>query len=141
MSIEADGQLYEGDYLMGAISNSTSVAGLLTIKREYVDLSDGMFELLLIKAPKDPMELAELVHMLSIQNFYETSMITFVNAKEFHIRSSSDISWTLDGEFQEGAEEIYIKNLEGAIDMVLPEKKAESFDRFFSTMDFKYGLR
>jgi YegS/Rv2252/BmrU family lipid kinase len=141
MSIEADGQLYEGDYLMGAISNSTSVAGLLTIKREYVDLSDGMFELLLIKAPKDPMELAELVHMLSIQNFYETSMITFVNAKEFHIRSSSDISLTLDGEFQEGAEEIYIKNLEGAIDMVLPEKKAESFDRFFSTMDFKYGLR
>ena len=76
MAIEADGQLYEGDYLLGAISNSTSVAGLLTIKREYVDMSDGMFELLLIKTPKDPLELAELVHMLGLQNFYDTNMIT-----------------------------------------------------------------
>ena len=122
MAIEADGKLYEGDYLLGAVSNSTSVAGLLTLKREYVDLSDGMFELLLIKNPKDPLELAELVHYLSTQNFYDTGMITFVNAKEFHIRADKAVSWTLDGEFQEGAEEICIRNLESAIDMVLPKK-------------------
>ncbi len=121
MSIEADGQLYEGDYLLGAISNSTSVAGLLTIKREYVDLSDGMFELLLIKTPKDPLELAELVHMLTLQNFYDTNMITFVNAREFHIRAGKDVSWTLDGEYQEGTEEITIHNMKGAIDMILPK--------------------
>ncbi len=123
MAIEADGQLYEGDYLLGAISNSTSVAGLLTIKREYVDLSDGMFELLLIKTPKDPLELAELVHMLTLQNFYDTNMITFVNAKEFHIRASKDVSWTLDGEYQEGAEDITIHNMKGAIDMILPKMR------------------
>lgn len=142
MAIEADGQLYEGDYLLGAISNSTSVAGLLTIRREYVDLSDGMFELLLIKTPKDPLELAELVHMLSIQNFYDTNMITFVNAKEFHIHASSDVSWTLDGEYQEGAEEICIRNLEGAIDMVLPEKKpADAEELFLGGFEVKYGLK
>lgn len=122
MSIEADGQIYEGDYLLGAISNSTSVAGLLTIKREYVDLSDGMFELLLIKTPKDPLELAELVHMLGMQNFYDTDMITFLNAREFHIKAARDVSWTLDGEYQEGAEEITVQAMKGAIDLVLPEK-------------------
>ena len=126
MAIEADGKLYEGDYLLGAISNSTSVAGLLTIRREYVDLSDGMFELLLIKSPKDPLELAELLLMLRQQNFYQTNMITFVNAREFHIRSSSDVAWTLDGEFQEGAEEIHIQNMKGAIDMILPENIEEA---------------
>ena len=130
MAIEADGTLYEGDYLLGAISNSTSVAGLLTIRREYVDLSDGMFEMLLIKAPKDPLELAELLLMLQQQNFYQTNMITFVNAREFHIRASSDVSWTLDGEYQEGAEEIHIRNLEGAIDLMLPVKKADAPDPF-----------
>ena len=123
MAIEADGTMYEGDYLLGAISNSTSVGGVLNIREEYVDLSDGMFELLLIKVPKDPLELAELVHMLSLQNFYDTNMITFVNAREFHIRADKAISWTLDGEYQEGAEEICIRNMKGAIDMVLPEKK------------------
>lgn len=131
MAIEADGQLYEGDYLLGAISNSTSVAGLLTIKREYVDMSDGMFELLLIKTPKDPLELAELVHMLGLQNFYDTNMITFLNAKEFHIKSGSDVSWTLDGEYQEGLEEIHIRNMEGAIDMVLPKKRPKN-DGFYN---------
>ena len=131
MAIEADGQLYEGDYLLGAISNSTSVAGLLTIKREYVDMSDGMFELLLIKTPKDPLELAELVHMLGLQNFYDTNMITFLNAKEFHIKSGSDVSWTLDGEYQEGLEEIHIRNMEGAIDMVLPKKRPKK-DGFYN---------
>ena len=130
MAIEADGTLYEGDYLLGAISNSTSVAGLLTIRREYVDLSDGMFEMLLIKAPKDPLELAELLLMLQQQNFYQTNMITFVNAREFHIRASSDVSWTLDGEYQEGTEEIHIRNLEGAIDLMLPVKKADAPDPF-----------
>ena len=131
MAIEADGQLYEGDYLLGAISNSTSVAGLLTIKREYVDMSDGMFELLLIKTPKDPLELADLVHMLGLQNFYDTNMITFLNAKEFHIKSGSDVSWTLDGEYQEGLEEIHIRNMEGAIDMVLPKKRPKN-DGFYN---------
>ncbi len=126
MSIEADGELYEGDYLLGAISNSTSVAGILTIKREYVDLSDGMFELLLIKAPKDPLELAELMHMLSLQDFYASSMVTFVNAREFHIKAGKDVSWTLDGEYQEGAEEICIKNMPGAIDLILPKKTEET---------------
>ena len=122
MAFEADGVLYEGDYLLGAISNSTSVGGLLTLKREYVDLSDGMFELLLIKTPKDPLELAELAHMLSIQDFYNSNMITFINASEFHIRTDRNVSWTLDGEYQEGAEEICIRNLAGIIDMVLPKK-------------------
>jgi YegS/Rv2252/BmrU family lipid kinase len=130
MAIEADGILYEGDYLLGAISNCTSVAGVLTIRSEYVDLNDGMFELLLIKAPKDPLEMAELLLMLQQQNFYDTNMITFVNAREFHIRAGSDVDWTLDGEFQEGAEEIVIRNLEGAIDMVLPEKREPAPDPF-----------
>lgn len=135
MAIEADGQLYEGDYLLGAISNSTSVAGLLTIKREYVDLSDGMFELLLIKTPKDPLELAELVHMLTLQNFYDTNMITFVNAREFRIRAPKDVSWTLDGEYQEGSEEILIKNMKGAIDMILPRPSSPAEEYYWPTVD------
>ena len=36
----------------------------------------------------------------------------------------------VDGEFQEGAEEIVIRNLEGAIDMVLPEKREPAPDPF-----------
>lgn len=66
----------------GAISNSTSIAGILTLKPELVDMSDGLFELILVKAPRDLIEVADLAHLVTTQN-YESSMLTFVNAKEF----------------------------------------------------------
>ena len=118
MAIEADGALYEGEYLFGAISNSTSIAGILTLKKEYVDMSDGLFELLLIKAPRDLLELTEIVHMLTTQNF-ESDMVTFISAKDFKIKADKDISWTLDGEYQEGCEEIEVENLHDAIDIII----------------------
>ena len=118
MAIEADGITYEGDYIFGAISNSTSIAGILTLKPEFVDMSDGMFELLLVKAPRDLIELAEIVHMLTTQN-YESEMLTFMNAAEFHIHANAETSWTLDGEYQEGCEEIKVENLHHAIRLMM----------------------
>jgi diacylglycerol kinase family enzyme len=78
MIIEADGQIYEGDYIFGAISNATSVGGILTLNPDYVDMSDGKFELLLVKAPKDLIDLTEIVYMLSSQD-YNSNILTFIN--------------------------------------------------------------
>lgn len=118
MAIEADGVTYEDDYIFGAISNSTSIAGILTLKPELVDMSDGLFELILVKAPRDLIEVADLAHLVTTQN-YESSMLTFVNAKEFHIHASSETSWTLDGEYQEGCEEILVENKHHAINLMI----------------------
>ena len=127
MAFEADGVHYEGDYVFGAISNSTSIAGILTLKEEYVDMRDGLFELLLIKAPRDLLELTEIVHMLTTQN-YESNMLTFVNAKSFKIHADKEVSWTLDGEYQEGSEEIRVENLHQAIEIVMREKQPVAID-------------
>lgn len=56
-----------------------------------------MFELLLIKAPQDLIELAEIVRMLTTQN-YESDMLTFVNASEFLIHANcGDLGrWTVN---------------------------------------------
>lgn len=118
MKIEADGVVYEDDYIFGAISNSTTLAGILTIKPEYVDMSDGFFEMLLVKAPKNIIDLTEIVHMLSTQN-YNTDKITFVNSEKFIVSTSEDIAWSLDGEYQEGCDEIHIQNLHHAIDIMI----------------------
>ncbi len=118
MKIEADGVVYEDDYIFGAISNSTTLAGILTIKPEYVDMSDGFFEMLLVKAPKNIIDLTEIVHMLSTQN-YNTDKITFVNSEKFIASTSEDIAWSLDGEYQEGCDEIHIQNLHHAIDIMI----------------------
>ena len=118
MIIEADGQIYEDDYIFGAISNSTSLAGILTLNPKLVDMSDGRFELLLVKAPNDLIDLAEIVYMLNSQN-YESNKLVFINGSEFKIHADKDTSWSLDGEYQEGCEEIEIKNLHHAIELMM----------------------
>ena len=79
-------------------------------------MNDGLFELLLIKSPKNIIELTKIVNALTTQN-YESDMLTFINAREFKIRASSDVPWSLDGEYQQGSEEIHIENLHNAIEI------------------------
>ena len=122
LKIEANGMPYEDDYIFGAISNSTSLAGILTLDPQYVDMNDGLFELLLVRSPKNPIELAEIVYMLTTQN-YESNKITFVNADSFTIYADENMDWSLDGEYQEGRERIEIENLHNAIDIVVNDKE------------------
>ena len=122
LKIEANGMPYEDDYIFGAISNSTSLAGILTLDPQYVDMNDGLFELLLVRSPKNPIDLAEIVYMLTTQN-YESNKITFVNADSFTIYADENMDWSLDGEYQEGCERIEIENLHNAIDIVVNDKE------------------
>ena len=118
MKIETDDKKFEGDYIFGAISNSTSVGGILTLKPELVDMSDGEFEMLLVRAPRDLIELGAIVPMITSQN-YDGDMITFVNGSRFKVHANKETSWSLDGEYQEGAEENDIINQHNAIDLII----------------------
>ncbi len=122
MIIEADGKRFEDDYIFGAISNSTSVGGVLNLKPELVDMSDGEFEMLLVKKPADVVELGFMIRMITSQT-YEEPLITFVNGKNFTIHANAETSWSLDGEYQEGCEEITVENLHNAIDLVMNGKR------------------
>ncbi len=109
-----DGGVVEDRFLFGAISNSTSVGGVLTLAEDQVDMSDGKFELLLIRAPKDLMELAECVRALQKQT-YNCTMITFLNTERVKVTASKDMSWTLDGEREEGHACVEVECLHHAI--------------------------
>ena len=112
--IELSDRVIEDDYLFGAISNSTSVGGVLTIDPKRVELADGMFELLLVRAPKDLAELSECVVALQKQT-YNCGMITFLSTNKLTVYTNGQLSWTLDGERAEGTEVTAIENLHNAI--------------------------
>ncbi len=121
MKFVADGKTIEDDFIFGAVCNSTSVGGIITIDPKMVDLSDGMFEILLIRLPKDVFELNEIVVALSSKK-YNTKMITFLSAKEITVETNEDVNWTLDGEYAYGEKLINIKNLNKAIRFIAPNK-------------------
>ena len=112
--MEIDGQVVEDDFLFGAISNSTSVGGILTLSPDMVDLADGQLEILLVRAPRNLTELAECVQAVQTQK-YECAMITFRSAKKVRIFANPFMPWTLDGEREEGHEQVDVENLHHAI--------------------------
>lgn len=111
---------YGGKYVFGAISNSTSVGGILTLDQNLVDMNDGEFEVLLIKSPGNIIELNQIIIALTTGNF-KSPMISFFSTDEVEIIADEDMPWTLDGEFQEGSSRIDVKNIHDAIRLMVPK--------------------
>lgn len=108
----------EGDYIFGAVSNSTSVGGILTLDKNVVDLNDGLFELLLVKYPRNMSELAEVIKALTSQKYDSPSLI-FHPAKKLSVAADPGMDWTLDGEFAKGSAGVEIENLHSAVNIVV----------------------
>ena len=115
--MEIDDEVIEDDFLFGAICNSTSIGGILTLPPNRVDMGDGLFEVMLIRAPRHLTEIGDC--LLAVQNqCYNCGMITFRSAKSIKITASPFLSWTLDGEKADGYTEITVENLHQAIRIV-----------------------
>lgn len=114
MRFEADGQIYEGDYLFGAISNSTSIAGMVKLDEEMVKLNDGLLELLLIRYPQSLDELGRVAINLNMQN-YDYPAITMVQVRKIVVSNPDHTPFTLDGEYGSDEERIKIENVPHAI--------------------------
>ena len=112
--IEMDGQVIEDDFLFGAISNSTSVGGILTLSPEIVDMADGQMEVLLVRAPRNLTEITECIQAVQSQK-YSCAMITFRSTSKVRIFADPDMPWTLDGEKEEGHAEVTAENLHHAV--------------------------
>lgn len=121
VSLELDGELIEDEFLFGAICNSTSVGGILTLDPKQVDMSDGRFEVLLVRAPKDLVEIGECIQALQKQS-YNCNMITFRSVKQAVITADPDMLWTLDGEREEGHSRVEVENLHHAIRILRQEE-------------------
>ena len=57
MTIRYEDQEVSGKFLYGMITNSDSVGGFKHIVGKDVKLNDGVFEVVLIKEPRKPMEM------------------------------------------------------------------------------------
>lgn len=129
MAVKADDKHFEGEYVFGAISNSTSIGGLLKYPPNIVDLSDGMLEILLFKMPQNIVELGTLIQCINSKNF-DNDLIEFCSAKSVTVYCEDSVNWTVDGEYAEGREKNIIKNVCGAINVVVPTKKLKLGDRY-----------
>ena len=115
-------QVVEDDFLFGAICNSTSVGGILTLDPKQVDMRDGKFEILLVRMPRDLTELSECIRCVQSQK-YNCGMITFLSTPRVRVVAPKDMPWTLDGEKEEGHETVDVVNYQHAIRLMQKEEQ------------------
>ena len=113
----ADGEVIEDDFLFGAVSNSTSVGGILTLDPKQVDMQDGKFEVLLVRTPKSLAALTECIQALQSQK-YNCDVITFRSTPSLRVSTGGNVIWTLDGERAEMQDTVEIRNIHDAIRLI-----------------------
>jgi YegS/Rv2252/BmrU family lipid kinase len=96
VKVEYEGGVIEDDFIYGMVSDTVSVGGVLGLSKELVSLTDGKFEVMLVRTPQNPKELNEILVALAKQQpqgnviGFATSWVKFTCQEE--------VPWTLDGE-------------------------------------------
>lgn len=123
-AVTHDGETVEDDFIFGMTSNSSSVAGIKGFGGDEIQLDDGVFEVFLIKKPKN---LSEFQFIINSLLKHDTSAKCFISFKasqvEFH--SDEELPWTLDGEFGGNCRNVTIKNKRKAIEIFARNKENE----------------
>lgn len=96
-SIHIDNEIYHGNYCFLAVANSFSLGGVLQLDDQNVSLSDGIFEVLTVKSPQNPIELQKIMIAMMDKN-YNNDMVRCYHGKKIYIVSDKEVAWTVDGE-------------------------------------------
>ncbi len=115
----AQGEICRGSYLFGAVSNATSIGGILHYDRGDISLSDGKHEVLLIKKPESLGMLRRTVRALITGNYAVDGIQTF-HTSHVRFESEDETAWTLDGERCEPTKSIAIDNIHSAMEFIIP---------------------
>jgi YegS/Rv2252/BmrU family lipid kinase len=110
----------EDQFIFGMVTNSLSIGGFKNITGNVfkgdIALNDGLFEVMLVKFPKNPVELNSILAALAIENI-DTEYVYSFKSGNITFESENEVSWTLDGEFGGNHEKVVLLNDKEAIDI------------------------
>ncbi len=118
MQVEYDGNMIYDEFIYGMITNTKSVGGMKGIIPGAIDLQDGVFEVTLIRTPKTPIDLTDIVNFL-LGNSKESEFVYSFQTGELKFTAVEQVPWTLDGEFGGAHEVVNVKNMHEAVEIMV----------------------
>ena len=97
MDVLVDDENISGDFIHFMVTNSVSVGGFEGITGDNVSLSDGIFELTMVRRPQSLADVNKIVSGLT--NREENDMLIFRQGSHFEVKTDQKVSWSLDGEY------------------------------------------
>ncbi|HHT16931.1 MAG TPA: YegS/Rv2252/BmrU family lipid kinase [Papillibacter sp.] len=116
--IEYEGGSIEGEFIFGAVTNSTSIAGFVRLDNNQVNLADGVFEIILVRHPVTAADLGEIIDSI-VNKTYNNDNVLLLHAKEVVFRFDEEVEWTRDGEDGGVHKTLRIVNNPKALQMML----------------------
>ena len=116
--VEYDGGVVEDDFIFGAVTNSTSVAGMVRLDSERVNLSDGLFEVLLVRKPSDILAVSDIITSVLSTDFSGPNVL-FLKSSEVRFMFRENVAWTRDGEDGGSHRDVYIVNRHPGVDIIV----------------------
>lgn len=98
ISFRIDGELLEGEFICGMLTNTRRVGGFSLPIISDLMLDDGVIDITLVKKPRSADDTTKLFNAVVTQQ-PDDNMVYQIRANSISYESDKMISWTLDGEF------------------------------------------
>lgn len=108
--VEANGKRYEETLIYGMVSNSKSVGGMTNLTGKGVELDDGLFEVTLVRKPRNPIEWNATLACLAAQQA-DSDHVYSIKAEKVTFQFDESIPWTVDGEYGGAYKNVTINNI------------------------------
>ena len=119
LRITHDGVQEEGEYLFGSVSNSTSLGGVPQPLIQRARLDDGLFEVMLIRAPENLVEIGDIISTLAAGST-DSPYVHMFRTESLQIEALSETAWTLDGEYGGTPRNVRIEVCRRAVKLLVP---------------------
>lgn len=117
MRIKYDGKVIDDYFYFGAVSNATTVAGMIKYDKNDVVLNDGKFEVILVKKIKNTLDIFKMFSRIVHRDYDNDSLLYFkTNDIEFEFDTSED--WSVDGEIAPNIKNVDIGVLNKRIEIL-----------------------
>lgn len=97
LKVEYEDKVIEDDFIFGMFANSDSVGGFRGLAGKDVIYDDGLFEMLLVRTPRNVIDLNAIVINLLRGNM-ESEHLCYARISQSHITSRDSLPWAIDGE-------------------------------------------
>lgn len=121
MRIEVNGETISDTFIFGAVANTTSLGGVISIDPADVSLDDGRFEYLFVKKPNNISDVVKAMNAISSYN-YKSDTLYFGSSDNIDIYTQSGMDWSLDGEYSFSGTHTKISVINKGIQMVIPHR-------------------
>lgn len=123
LRVECDDFTEEGEYVIGSVSNSHSIGGIIKLDENTVDLKDGKFEVFLGKNPGSVSAWKDTLISIANRDFDERYLRIIKTSKvSFTPLENDEIPWSIDGEFGGNNKRVDISVVQNAYQIFRPKQ-------------------